>query len=733
MESDSLRQAQCIAGSIRAVSLYTAWTQPGHRHRLRALVCLIVLPENGLRECPLFALISISEEELKARSPGANWSPQSLASAVRSASSPRTAPLETLRNPSMWRVLASCALASLEREVGAVQLFRPARLWVDERNGLLRRVDVVGDDILAPRAALLSIDARVPIDKGALSAQAASRPDACAAWLRLAAMQQEPEAALDAHMRVRITAPGGTFVRSYTTLRFPPVESEGAISDVFSVHTASVLLGPDGTATKVCVAVPSGFDYFACDTSAVSTPAIVSLFAQWHCAVFAHCARTAQVFAFLGTEFEPRGGEDDHLMTIGFPGWPTIRLPADATSDERKRIIDTYIHSEGAWPALREHAFPPPSVWAQASAYMLHKAPPDIRGVVDRWTPGRTSARFLDAPDAMGPVAAARFLIPHLAGLVLAALLQSYPPAAQDSGAARFIRFARFAREHRWADRAIGAAASAVSGACAEAARAAGGLLAAVELCIEQSATEAGVAVCGRGEDNFWGLFAAAEGDLRAASSAVAAEFARAATRALEESGLRLPRPVDVTCGGVYTHVVLWNPAGGWFGGAGDDFLEGFSPSSRAGARAADVLRATFRRLIDTENPDAARSIIREACDAFVVEAFAARGDAEYWSVAMAPSAAPLPASALSDGDALDAERHTRRVVYVKTHDGGSVGVPIDLYRKPLVLPPIDCARHVKDVIADVIVAMCAFVRGRWGDEVAFEYSPDDGPLFMFR
>ncbi|QPO25217.1 helicase-primase subunit [Bovine alphaherpesvirus 2] len=723
-----------IDGSIRAASVYTAWTSPGDGERLRVLIHMAVL-DNGGNARPTFAVVSVTSEELRARGDLPRGSAQRFAAAVRAATSPAKAPLETLRDPELWRVVVACSMAALERDAGPVNLFAPARVGVDESAGLVRRVEMVDGPCVPPRAALLSVEAHVPIEAGAIAAQEARRPDACAAWLRLAALQQEPGAALDTSVRVRITTPMCTFTRRYTTLRFPPVEAEGAVSDLFSTHDASVVVDAASPPVSVRVLVPMGFDYLVSDSESFSTPAVLALFGQWHAAAFSRTVGVPQVFAFLGTEFYPRGGGEDYFATIGFPGWPTLRVPVGVKTDgeERKRRLETHARTMGMWPALGRHAFLTTDAWQRAAAHVARSASRPVGDAISRWAPNGRTSQLVDPPDVIGPAVAARFRVPHVAGLLLSAIARAYPQLTLERGALRFSDVARDSSENRWAKIVLDGAAAEVLDTCDAAARCVGGIRTALEARIEREATAAGFAICGSDGDTFWGVFATTSPNARSVAESAAGAFAAVAAELLEESGLHPPTPVRAVCEGVYSHAVLWHPRGLWLGGRDSDVLEGFSLRSRAHERAADALREAFWRLVRVENPSAALRDMRDTCDGIITGSFPHRGDVDYWSLTEPPQNCRIPGAALDGGTTLDAERGDRRVVYVKTCEGGAASVPVELYRAPLVIPPIDCARHLKDILGEVVAAFRAFAEVRWGTETAFSYTPEDGPMFMFQ
>ncbi len=125
---------------------------------------------------------------------------------------------------------------------------------------------------------------------------------------------------------------------------------------------------------------------------------------------------------------------------------------------------------------------------------------------------------------------------------------------------------------------------------------------------------------------------------------------------------------------------------------------------------------------------------MEDACDRFVLDAFGRRLDAEYWSVLTPPGEAddPLPQTAFRGGALLDAEQYWRRVVRVCPGGGESVGVPVDLYPRPLVLPPVDCAHHLREILREIQLVFTGVLEGVWGEGGSFVYPFEEKMRFLF-
>ena len=273
-----------------------------------------------------------------------------------------------------------------------------------------------------------------------------------------------------------------------------------------------------------------------------------------------------------------------------------------------------------------------------------------------------------------------------------------------------------------------------------------GGVMAAVCLQIEQTASSVKFAVCGGTGAAFWGLFNVDPGDADAAHGAIqdARRALEASVRAvLSANGIRPRLAPSLAPEGVYTHVVTWSQTGAWFWNSRDDtdFLQGFPLRGPAYAAAAEVMRDALRRILrrpaagpPEEAVCAARGVMEDACDRFVLDAFGRRLDAEYWSVLTPPGEAddPLPQTAFRGGALLDAEQYWRRVVRVCPGGGESVGVPVDLYPRPLVLPPVDCAHHLREILREIQLVFTGVLEGVWGEGGSFVYPFEEKMRFLF-
>ncbi|ARS01719.1 helicase-primase subunit [Macacine alphaherpesvirus 1] len=737
--------------SICAVTLYTAWLPPRTRDRLHVLLYLLCRDARG-NGVARFAEVSIPSTELQAFYGPAELSAAGAVAAARAAASPAAAPLETLNDPVLWRALYACALAAMERELGRAVLFAPARVAWDRRTGLVARIEgLPGGRAPAPRGAALRVDAKIAADPLALAAHVAARPGARLAWARLAAIQDTPQCASAASLTVRIDTGATRFAREYTTLTFPPVRREGAVADVFEVREA--VLRPRGHAQAVTarVLVPRGYEYFAVPAEGFSAPALVALFRQWYLTVHAGPGALPPIFAFLGPEFEPRGGAADHFSVLGFPGWATMKVPGDAAA-AAPEVLAAHAELAGAWPAAGARALAPARAWAAVGAAAIGRLPPAPRRSVT------TGLRLLDPPAVIGPVCVARFRFPDLEPRLLAALYElslgggPRPADPRDPlvrGARRWRDLAEGggASERRpWAREVLALAADEVRGENPVVARALDGILSAVGLRLEEAAGAADMAVCGYGGGRLWGVVNVDPRDAGGAGPAAAerarAALAESASAALEEWGLRADGRPPLVLEGTYTHAVLWSQTGAWFWNADtdEDRLEGFPLRGPAYAAAAAITRRALRAVVAAGSEggggaEEARRAADDACERLVLEAFGRRLDAEYWGVAETPSdhGDPLPATALRGGALLDAERYERRFVRVcGGPDGGPVPVPIDLYPRPLVLPPIDCAHHLREVLVEVEAVFGGALRGLWGEGCGFSYPFEERALFMF-
>ncbi|AAP41426.1 helicase-primase subunit [Macacine alphaherpesvirus 1] len=739
--------------SICAITLYTAWLPPRTRDRLHVLLYLFCRDARG-DGAARFAEVSIASTELQAFYGPAEISAAGAVAAARAAASPAAAPLETLNDPVLWRALYACALVALEREVGRAALFAPARVAWDPRTGLVARIEGLPDGRSpAPRAAALDVNAQIATDPLALAAHVAARPDARLAWARLAAIQDTPQCASAASLTVRIDTGAARFAREYTTLTFPPVRREGAVADVFEVREA--VLRPRGHAQAVTarVLVPRGYEYFAVGAEGFSAPALIAMFRQWYLTVHAGPGALPPIFAFLGPEFEPRGGAVDHFSVLGFPGWATLKVSGGAAAAPPAALA---AHAElaGAWPAAGARALGPARAWAAVSAAAAERLPPALR------RPAAAGLRLLDPPAVIGPVCLARFRFPGLQPRLLAALyelgLRGDPRAADPRdplgrGARRWRDLAGgegAAEQAPWPREVLALATDEVRREYPAVARTLDGIVSAVGVGLEKAAGAVDMAVCGDGGGRVWGVLnvdprdAAGAGAAAAAAERARAALAASASEALAGWGLRLDAPPPLVLEGTYTHAVLWSQTGAWFWNSDtdEDRLEGFPLRGPAYAAAAAVARRALRAVVAAGSEGGAGAeealrIAHDACDRLVMEAFERRLDAEYWGVAETPSdrGDPLPTAAFRGGALLDAERYERRVVRVcGGPDGGSVSVPIDLYPRPLVLPPIDCAHHLREVLAEMEAVFRGALTGLWGEGCGFAYPFEERSLFMF-
>ncbi|AQS79208.1 helicase-primase subunit [Ateline alphaherpesvirus 1] len=772
-----------VTERICAATLYTAWNPP-RRARLHAIVYLLCRDAASAYQ-PRFAEVSVGAEELNAyyHLPGGHppdapreITPRGVAAAVLAASDPRRRPLETLRQPHLWRAAYAAVMAALGRDVGRFALFRPARLRLSAETGLVERIEDLGprdggDNGDAPRAGVLTLEADLPLDPEAVGARALETPGASLAWARLAALRDAPGAADAAAATVSVSTRAGSFRRAYDALARPPVSREGDVGVVFEVRSRVLRPREHDREIAVRVPVPTAHDYLAVPAAGFSAPALIALLRQWHAAVFAEPGAVASAFAFLGPEFEPLGWRGvaaapphpraDQLMTLGFPGWPTLRV-APAPPGAAGGAAAAYASTGGGWPGLSAGCAllsPPPAAWPRLAAAAAAALPPRLREYVAQWRPGRTevAARLLDPPAAVGRVWIARFRFRALAPALVAHLGRPGRPA----GACGWWPALEGAAAGAGGDPEGGpTAARLVAELRAEqpaADRFVGGVTGAVLTRVEEAATGVRFAVCGAGgeEGAFWGVFDADPRDAAAAAEACAAAAAafRARAAALLEgeagfSPAAAAAAAAVTLEGTYTHAVLWGRAGRWLWNEDDDraHAEGFSAASPAHRTGAETAGRALRELLaDPQRTTAerARGIMEEACDALVGEAFARRADPEYWSVrgpppaesetASAAAERPLPPAALRGGALMDADRGAgRRTLRVRSADGESVDVPVDLFPAPPVLPPIDCAHHLSAVLREVEGAFNGYLLGRWEDEEPFAYPLADKFGFLF-
>ncbi|AIA09501.1 helicase-primase subunit [Macacine alphaherpesvirus 1] len=738
--------------SICAITLYTAWLPPRTRDRLHVLLYLFCRDARG-DGAARFAEVSIASTELQAFYGAAEISAAGAVAAARAAASPAAAPLETLNDPVLWRALYACALAAMEREVGRAALFAPARVAWDPRTGLVARIEGLPPDgrSPAPRGAALDVDAKIATDPLALAAHVAARPGARLAWARLAAIQDTPQCTSAASLTVRIDTGAARFAREYTTLTFPPVRREGAVADVFEVREA--VLRPRGHAQAVTarVLVPRGYEYFAVAAEGFSAPALIALFRQWYLTVHAGPGALPPIFAFLGPEFEPRGGAVDYFSVLGFPGWATLKVPGGA-AEAPPAALAAHAELAGAWPAAGARALGPARPWDAVSAAAVERLSPALR------RPAAAGLRLLDPPAVIGPVCLARFRFLDLEPRLLAALyelgLRGHPRAADPRdplgrGARRWRDLAGgggATEQAPWPREVLARAVDEVRREYPAVARTLDGIVSAVGVELEKAAGAVDMAVCGDEGGCVWGVLNVDPRDAAGAGPAAVerarAALAASASDALAGWGLRLDAPPPLVLEGTYTHAVLWSQTGAWFWNSDtdEDRLEGFPLRGPAYAAAAAAARRALRAVVAAGSEGGAGAeealrIAHDACDQLVLEAFERRLDAEYWGVAETAldRGDPLPTAAFRGGALLDAERYERRVVRVcGGPDGGSVSVPVDLYPRPLVLPPIDCAHHLREVLAEVEAVFRGALMGLWGDGCGFAYPFEERSLFMF-
>lgn len=357
-----------------------------------------------------------------------------------------------------------------------------------------------------------------------------------------------------------------------------------------------------------------------------------------------------------------------------------------------------------------------------------------MREAVARWHPATKIIQLLDPPAAVGPVWTARFCFPGLRAQLLAALADLGGSGLADphgrTGLARLDALVVAAPSEPWAGAVLERLVPDTCDACPALRQLLGGVMAAVCLQIEETASSVKFAVCGGDGGAFWGVFNVDPQDADAASGVI--EDARRAIETavgavLRANGLRLRHPLCLALEGVYTHAVAWSQAGVWFWNSRDntDHLGGFPLRGPAYTTAAGVVRDTLRRVlglttagVPEEDALTARGLMEDACDRLIVDAFNKRLDAEYWSVRVSPFEAsdPLPPTAFRGGALLDAEHYWRRVVRVCPGGGESVGVPVDLYPRPLVLPPVDCAHHLREILREIELVFTGVLAGVWGE-----------------
>nr|QBH83933.1 UL8 [Human alphaherpesvirus 2] len=743
-----------VEESVSAITLYAVWLPPRTRDCLHALLYLVCRDAAGEARAR-FAEVSVGSSDLQDFYGSPDVSAAGAVAAARAATAPAASPLEPLGDPTLWRALYACVLAALERQTGPVALFVPLRLGWDPQTGLVVRVERASwGPPAAPRAALLDVEAKVDVDPLALAARVAEHPGARLAWARLAAIRDSPQCASSASLAVTITTRTARFAREYTTLAFPPTRKEGALADL--VEVCEVGLRPRGHPQRVTarVLLPRGYDYFVSAGDGFSAPALVALFRQWHTTVHAAPGALAPVFAFLGPGFEVRGGPVQYFAVLGFPGWPTFTVPAAAAAESARDLVRgaaaTHAACLGAWPAVGARVVLPPRAWPAVASEAAGRLLPAFREAVARWHPTATTIQLLDPPAAVGPVWTARFCFSGLQAQLLAALAglgeAGLPEARGRAGLERLDALVAAAPSEPWARAVLERLVPDACDACPALRQLLGGVMAAVCLQIEQTASSVKFAVCGGTGAAFWGLFNVDPGDADAAHGAIqdARRALEASVRAvLSANGIRPRLAPSLALEGVYTHVVTWSQTGAWFWNSRDDtdFLQGFPLRGPAYAAAAEVMRDALRRILrrpaagpPEEAVCAARGVMEDACDRFVLDAFGRRLDAEYWSVLTPPGEAddPLPQTAFRGGALLDAEQYWRRVVRVCPGGGESVGVPVDLYPRPLVLPPVDCAHHLREILREIQLVFTGVLEGMWGEGGSFVYPFEEKMRFLF-
>ncbi|BAP00687.1 helicase-primase subunit [Pteropodid alphaherpesvirus 1] len=665
---------------------------------------------------------------------------------VRAASTPASHPLETLRDPQLWRSLYACLRAALEHKVGPVAFFAPYRVGLCAQTGLVERLHLNETPAPTPQAALLSVEAKVELDPLTIAARVSEYPNACLAWARLSALQAAPKAASSAALRVTITTTAARFKREYASLSASPREKEGAIEDVFTVH--SLELRPRGHAKSVTVRVPLPvhFDYLVGEASSFSMLALIALFRHWHRAVYADAQTVAPVFAFLGAEFEVGGQRDETVSTLGFPGWPLFRVSATPSAPRpAKDAMCAYTTLSGLWPTAGLAAFLAPQEWTRRALSIGGQLTPLLRDAVSRWHSAPHTPQLLDPPALIGPVWLTQFRFQPTAKSALLALFDSTPPPHSFPQAnAKLSAVTTAARTQPWADALLTAISHRAQDTYPAVAQLLGGIMNALWGQIETTANSVPFAVCGGSEAAFWGVFNVDPEDAASARAMLAsaqAAFETSIASLFQQNNLRLGAP-PLTPLGLFTHAVIWSHEGRWFWNAHTQaqHLEGFPRLSSAHAQAGEVVSQTLCQLVTREDvppPEApawAYAVCETACDNFVQSAFLRRLDVNFWSVITPPElvAEPLPPSALRGDAHLDRDRGARRVVRVCSQEGAPKFVPIDLYAAPLVLPPIDCSWHLRPILKEMETVFHSALTSLWGDAHPFVYSLDERLAFLF-
>ncbi|AMB17006.1 helicase-primase subunit [Macropodid alphaherpesvirus 1] len=741
----------CYEEYITSVTIYAVWDTPRPRDQLHVLFYLIARNLEGSGCNARFSEVNIPLQRVRDACGGAPLTAGGICEIASLAANPTRSPLAAIKNTHMWRAIYACFFDELERTVGSIGLFSPSIVTVDTRTNLITQITRISGTRESARGAILSISAKIPVEPAAIEARAAEGSTHSVAWARLAALQDNPSAASDASLEVSMTTKTAQVTRTYLSLQAPPVVKTGLIQDIFTVADFILEISNPRQPIQVRVLLPTNFDYFAVDNNTFSAPAILALFRQWHAAIYSTTSLIKPIFVFLGPEFEPERESIDHLAVLGFPGWPVIRVDSQPRPGSRlQTVLATHVGFDGLWPNTGIYAILTPTGAAQITSYVTQNLPRHIMVEISRWSSTTPNPHLLDPPAAIGPVILTHFRFKTIRGALLAILLDG-AGRQQPSGALipnslpRLQRLLAEAKLHPWAEDIIELIMDEVYIAYPPVRQIIEGLLFIIGTQFESIANAVQFAMCGGTMSSFWGLFDLPNNDLDFVNKTTrtACIFMELETHKfllsifdIEDSSV-LP---SLTLVNNYTHAVLWDHEGYWFWNQNTEaeHLTGFPLLGVVYSEAAQMVKETLRVIsplfaMSDVNISDVVSTMEEACETFLCKAFENRTNPEYWiSQTSEALTTPIPSAAFHGGSLLDNAKATKKIVFVGSCEGGSVGVHVDLFPKPRVLPPIDCSRHLKPILQIVGKVFTGVLRGIDDDAAPFIYAFEEKMAFLF-
>ncbi|QOD40131.1 DNA helicase/primase complex-associated protein [Macropodid alphaherpesvirus 4] len=736
---------------IISITLYAVWDPPRPRDHLHALFYLLTRDLTERDHKARFAEINIPLKRVQDVYGGAPLTTGSICEMAGLAANPTKSPLAAIKNPSTWRAIYACLFDELERTFGGICLFCPSVITVNTRTNLIACISMLSKTREPAQGAILSIAAKIPIDPTAIEARAVEGATHRLAWTRLAALQDNPHAVATAALEVSITTKTAYVERTYSSLQAPPVVKTGLIQDIFTVADFVLEISNPRQPIQIRVLIPMNFDYFAVENTTFSAPAILAFFRQWHSAIYPNTNIIKPIFVFLGPEFEPERESIDHLAVLGFPGWPLVRVETQPSPDSRiQTVVAAHIGFDGLWPNIGTFAILTPSLATQVTSYVSQNLPQHIVSEISRWSSTVQTPHLLDPPIALGPVILSHFHFKTIRGALLALLLEGAalhqpPGTTTPTILPRLHRLLSEAKLHPWAEDALKLIMDEVCAAHPSIHQIIEGLLFVIGTHFESIANAAQFAVCGGNISSFWGLFDLPDDDpdLIHKTTQSACRFMELETHKFILSAFDLKSSSvlpSLTLLNNYTHAVLWDYEGYWFWhqDTGAEHLVGFPLLGTIYSEAAQMVKETLRAispLFSVPSVDIANviSTMDAACDAFLYKAFENRTNSEYWSSQTVEAlTTPIPPTAFHGGALLDNAKATKKIVFVGSCESGSVGVHVDLYPKPRILPPIDCSRHLKPILQIVGKIFTGVLCGIGDEETAFKYAFDEKMAFLF-